>query len=45
MPFTTFDGRRLLIIHPAGGQGWRKPQLWEVDDSGDRLVLGARYHP
>lgn len=45
MLFTTFEGKRLFIIHHAEGRGWRKPQLWEVDDSGDKLVLGARYHP
>ena len=45
MLFTTFEGKRLFIVHHAEPDGPRKPQLWEVDDSGDRLVLGARYHP
>jgi hypothetical protein len=45
MLFTTFEGKRLLIIHHAEGNGPRKPQLYEVDDSGDELLLGARYNP
>lgn len=45
MLFTTFEGKRLLIIHHAEGNGPRKPQLYEVDDSGDKLILGNRYNP
>jgi hypothetical protein len=45
MMFTTFEGKRLLIIHHAEGDGPRKPQLYEIDDSGDKLVLGPRYNP
>lgn len=45
MMFTTFEGKRLLIIHHVEGNGPRKPQLYEIDDSGDKLVLGARYRP
>ena len=45
MMFTTFEGKRLLVIHHAEGDGPRKPQLYEVDDSGDKLVLGPRYNP
>ena len=45
MLFTTFEGKRLFIIHHAEGRGWRKPQIWEIDDSGDKLVLGERYYP
>jgi hypothetical protein len=45
MLFTTFDGKRLYIVHHTEGNGPRKPQLWEVDDSGDKLVLGKRYIP
>jgi len=45
MLFRTFDGKLLLSIHHADGDGPRKPQLWEVDDSGDKLVLGKRYIP
>jgi len=43
MLFRTFEGKLLLSIHHAEGEGPRKPQLWEVDDSGDKLVLGKRY--
>jgi len=45
MLFTTFEGKRLFIIHHSEGRGWRKPQIYEVDDSGDKLVLGKRYNP
>jgi hypothetical protein len=45
MMFTTFDGERLLVIHHAEGDGPRKPQLYEIDDSGDELILGHRYNP
>lgn len=45
MMFTTFEGKRLLILHHVEGDGPRKPQLFEIDDSGDKLVLGPRYHP
>jgi hypothetical protein len=44
MLFTTFEGKRLFIIHHSEGNGPRKPQLYEVDDSGDKLVLGPRYN-
>lgn len=43
MIFTTFEGKRLFIIHHSEGNGPRKPQLYEIDDSGDKLVLGSRY--
>jgi len=45
MLFTTFEGKRLLVIHHVDGDGPRKPQLFEVDDSGDKLILGKRYTP
>jgi beta-xylosidase len=45
MLFQTFEGKLLLSIHHAEGDGPRKPQLWEVDDSGDKLVLGKRFNP
>lgn len=45
MLFNTFEGKRLFIIHHAEGNGPRKPQLYEVDDSGDKLILGNRYNP
>ena len=43
MLFTTFEGKRLFIIHHAEDNGPRKPQTLEVDDSGDKLVLKDRY--
>jgi len=43
MLFRTFEGKLLLIIHHSEGNGPRKPQLWNVDDSGDKLVLKDRY--
>ena len=45
MMFTSFDGKRLFIVHHAEGDGPRKPQIWEIDDSGDKLVLGKRFNP
>jgi hypothetical protein len=45
MLFTTFEGKRLLIIHHAEENGPRKPQIYEVDDTGDKLILGPRYNP
>jgi hypothetical protein len=45
MLFTTFEGKRLFIVHHAEETGSRKPQLYEVDDSGDKLILGKRYRP
>ena len=44
MMFTSFDGKRLLVIHHAEGDGPRKPRFYEIDDSGDKLVLGKRYN-
>jgi hypothetical protein len=45
MLFTTFEGKRLFIVHHTEGDGPRKPQLYEVDDSGAKLILGSRYNP
>ncbi len=45
MMFTSFEGKRLLVIHHAEGDGPRKPRFYEIDDSGDKLVLGVRYNP
>lgn len=45
MLFTTFEGKRLLAIHHVDGDGPRKPRFYEIDDSGDKLVLGKRYNP
>jgi len=43
MLFTTFE--RLLVLHHVDNDGPRKPRYYEVDDSGDKLVLGKRYIP
>lgn len=43
MIFTTFGGKRLFIVHHAEENGPRKPQIYEIDDSGDKLLLGKRY--
>ncbi|MGE5426556.1 MAG: glycoside hydrolase family 43 protein [Methylococcaceae bacterium] len=43
MIFTSFEGKRLFIVHHAEGDGPRKPQIWELDDSGDKIHLGKRY--
>ncbi len=42
MLFRQFDGTLRYIVHHSEGNGPRKPQLWEVDDSGDKLVLGKQ---
>jgi hypothetical protein len=43
MLFRTFEGKLLFILHHAEEKGPRKPQIWNVDDSGDKLVLQDRY--
>ncbi len=45
MLFYTFEGKRLFVIHHAEPNGPRKPQFYEIDDSGDKLVLGKRWYP
>jgi hypothetical protein len=45
MLFTTFEGKLLFVIHHAEETGSRKPQLYEVDNSGDKLILGKRFTP
>jgi len=45
MLFKTFEGKPIYIIHHAEENGPRKPEMYEVDDSGDKLVLGKRYIP
>jgi hypothetical protein len=40
----TFEGILLLIIHHSEANGPRKLQIWDVDDSGDRLILKNRYN-
>ena len=45
MLFRTFEGKLLYILHHAEGEnGARKPQIWTVDDSGDRLILGSQLY-
>lgn len=44
MLFRTFEGKLLYIVHHSEGNGPRKPQIWNVDDSGDKLVLLDRYN-
>ncbi len=48
MLFRTLDGKLLMSVHKhqdIKGRYHRIPQLFEVDDSGDQLVIGARYIP
>jgi hypothetical protein len=40
MLFKTFEGKLIFLVHHAEEHGPRKPQYWNVDDSGDKLVLG-----
>jgi len=42
MLFKTFEGKLIFLVHHAEENGPRKPQYWNVDDSGDKLVLGNR---
>ncbi|MFC4872816.1 glycoside hydrolase family 43 protein [Negadavirga shengliensis] len=47
MMFKTFDGKHLMVVHShsvgENGRYIRVPTLFEVDDSGDKLVLGSRF--
>ena len=47
MMFRTFDGKLLMCLHShyenANGRYIRIPHLFEVDDSGDKIVVGKRY--
>ena len=45
MLFRTFEGKLVYIVHHVEGNGPRKPQMWSVDDSGDKLVLLDRWFP
>ena len=45
MLFRTFEGKLLYVVHHVENGGPRKPQFWEVDDSGDKLVLLKRWYP
>jgi hypothetical protein len=46
--FQTLEGKWLMSVHShddANGRTVRIPHLFEVDLSGDKLVLGKRYIP
>jgi len=46
MLFRTFEGKLLMSVHShkkVNGRTIRIPHLFEVDDSGDKLVLGKPY--
>lgn len=46
MLFRTFDGKLLMSVHShkkINGRTVRIPHLFEVDDSGDKIVLGKPY--
>lgn len=48
MLFRTFEGKWLMSLHShreTGGHTHRTPHLFEVDLSGDKLVVGASYLP
>jgi beta-xylosidase len=48
MLFRTFEGKLLMSVHShksVNGRTIRIPHLFEADDSGDKLVVGAQYHP
>jgi beta-xylosidase len=46
MMFRTFDGKLLMSVHShkadKNGRFIRIPQLFEVDDSGDKLIVGKK---
>ncbi len=46
MLFRTFDGKLLMSVHShksINGRYHRVPHLFEVDDSGDKIVVGKEY--
>lgn len=48
MLFRTFEGKLLMSVHShksVDGRYIRIPHLFEVDDSGDRIVVTGRYQP
>ncbi|MDF1573329.1 MAG: glycoside hydrolase family 43 protein [Bacteroidales bacterium] len=48
MMFRTFEGKLLMCLHShknEDGRYVRIPHLFEVDDSGDKIVVGQRYDP
>ena len=48
MLFRTFEGQLLVAVHShrvgENGRYVRIPKLFEVDDSGDKIVLGKAYN-
>lgn len=48
MLFRTFDGKLIMSLHShksINGRTVRAPHLFEVDDSGDEIVVGKRFIP
>ena len=48
MIFRTFEGKQLMVLHShldIKGNYHRVPHMFEVDLSGDKLVLGKAYRP
>ena len=48
MLFRTLEGKLLMSVHShkrVNGRTIRIPHLFEVDDSGDKLVVLGQYHP
>ena len=48
MLFRTFEGELLMSVHSqksVNGRTVRIPHLFEVVDSGDKLVVEGQYHP
>lgn len=48
MLFRTFNGKLLMSVHShknVNGRYVRIPHLFEVDDSGDKIVVKGEYHP
>lgn len=49
MTFRTFDGRNLMAVHSheptAPGKTERHPHFFIIDDTGDKLAIGAEYKP
>ena len=46
MIFRTFDGKLLLCCHShkkEGGRTVRRPAFFEIDDSGDKIIVKGRY--
>lgn len=42
MIFRAFDGRLVLALHRNNNTGREREELWELEDAGDTLRLGAR---